>query len=187
MHYKDKIRRKPLSTCSNLLADKTPTKSSRTLSSSVNNCEILMTESLGKLLCRVVSKTFPSELASFRLVEIMATTTVFIWLRLNLSDWIIRTGRGKPGPEPVGSGRFAHQIRLFRLPFFLRQRKCRHFHNHGVNLRFFLAVKFVQPCCYFVFVIFLAQFFHAHCKNFTARYFQFFRQSFAQLKDIVRN
>ena len=39
-----------------------------------------------------------------------ATTTVRIRLLLNSSDWTMITGRRKPGPDPAGSGKEAHQI-----------------------------------------------------------------------------
>ena len=38
------------------------------------------------------------------------TTIVASWLRLNVSPCTITTGRSKPGPDPTGSGRAAHQM-----------------------------------------------------------------------------
>ncbi len=37
-------------------------------------------------------------------------TTVLMRLLLKLSDETISTGRRNPGPEPLGSGKDAHQI-----------------------------------------------------------------------------
>src|SRR5262245_53622936 len=58
---------------------------------------------------RAGSRTFPGAVAHFRLLVNGTQTTVAIRLRLIASACTTTIGRRKPGPEPLGSGRSAHQ------------------------------------------------------------------------------
>src|SRR3990170_3123832 len=73
-------------------------------------CETLATESLGRPVLFLGRITFPGASARRRLLVMTTTTVVAIWLALKASFWTTRTGRRKPGPEPPGSARDAHQI-----------------------------------------------------------------------------
>lgn len=73
-------------------------------------CEIFTTEVFFSPLDLAGIRTFPGAFASTRLDVIATATTVFIRLRLNSFDWIIRTGRRKPGPDPLGAVREDHHI-----------------------------------------------------------------------------
>jgi hypothetical protein len=59
---------------------------------------------------RLSSRRFAGADAKSRFDVITAQMTVLIALRLNVSPWIISTGRRFAGSEPRGVGRQAHQI-----------------------------------------------------------------------------
>ena len=69
--------------------------------------EALATDSLGRPVARAGRSTLPGASAQPRLLVNGTQTTVLSRLRFSGSPWTTRTGRRKPGPEPVGSGRFA--------------------------------------------------------------------------------
>src|SRR3972149_1295140 len=73
-------------------------------------CEMFATESLGRPVLFLGRKTFPGASAKRRLPVMTTTTVVAIWLSWKASFWTTRTGRRKPGTEPPGSARDAHQI-----------------------------------------------------------------------------
>lgn len=70
-------------------------------------CETLATESLGSPVARAGRSRLPGASAQARLLVKGTQTTVLMRLRLSASPWTTNTGRRKPGPEPVGSGRSA--------------------------------------------------------------------------------
>lgn len=80
------------------------------LLSRVSNCETLTTEGLGSPDSALLIRTLPGKSARPKLEVIIATRVVAIRLSLNGLAWMISIGRFKPGPEPTGSGRSAHQI-----------------------------------------------------------------------------
>ena len=89
--------------------------SGRTLSvssvlSMVKICETLTTEGLDNPDSALAVRTLPGASASAKLDVITATMAVEMRLSLKGSDWITRTGLRKPGPEPDGGGKVAHQI-----------------------------------------------------------------------------
>ena len=75
----------------------------------VISCETFTTESCGRRETRVGSAMLPGASASRRLLVITATIAVWIALRLKESACITSTGRLKPGSEPRGLRRSAHQ------------------------------------------------------------------------------
>jgi len=72
--------------------------------------ETLATESFGSPVKRGESVTLPGALAHLRLLVSGTQTTVAIRLRFSASPCTTTTGLRNPGPEPVGSGRSAHQM-----------------------------------------------------------------------------
>ena len=84
-----------------------PTSSVSNSRSRVMICEALATESLGRPVARAGSSTLPGASAHLRLLVKGTPTTLLIRLRFSASPWTTRIGLRKPGPEPVGSGRFA--------------------------------------------------------------------------------
>jgi hypothetical protein len=84
-----------------------PTSSVSNSRSRVIIWEALATESLGRPVARAGRSTLPGASAHRRLLVKGTHTTLLIRLRFSASPWTTRTGRRKPGPEPVGSGRFA--------------------------------------------------------------------------------
>ena len=87
-----------------------PTRSVSNDLSSAITCETFATESFGRPVRRDWRTTFPGASAHFRLLVSGTHRTVAILLRLKESPCTTITGRRNPGPEPVGSGRSAHQI-----------------------------------------------------------------------------
>ena len=69
--------------------------------------EALATESLERPVARAGRSTLPGASAQRRLLVKGTHTTLLIRLRFSASPCTTRTGRRKPGPEPVGFGRFA--------------------------------------------------------------------------------
>jgi hypothetical protein len=84
-----------------------PTSSVSNSRSRVMIWEALATESLGRPVARAGRSTLPGACAQRRLLVKGTHTTLLIRLRFSASPWTTRTGLRKPGPEPVGSGRFA--------------------------------------------------------------------------------
>jgi len=87
--------------------DSFPTSSVSNSRSRVMIWEALATESLGRPVARAGRSTLPGASAQRRLLVKGTHTTLLIRLRFSASPWTTRTGLRKPGPEPVGSGRFA--------------------------------------------------------------------------------
>ncbi len=87
-----------------------PTRAVRRVLSRVTIWETLATESLGRPVSRGERRTFPGASAQRTLLVSGTHTTVAILLRFRASPCTTTTGRRKPGPEPAGSGRSAHQI-----------------------------------------------------------------------------
>jgi hypothetical protein len=108
--YNSNTRRRPTSTFCCNRAGRAPMHSVKKERSRVRSCETFTTESRGRPVTRAGNKTFPGASPSLRLLEITAAITVRIPLWLKVSAWMITTGRRKPGSEPRGSGRSAHQI-----------------------------------------------------------------------------
>lgn len=73
-------------------------------------CDTLATESLGSSVTLADRLTFPGAKAHLMLLVSGTQITVAMRLWFRASDWMMITGRRKPGPEPVGSGGSAHQI-----------------------------------------------------------------------------
>jgi hypothetical protein len=73
-------------------------------------CETLATDSLASPVSRVESRTLPGALAHLVLLVSGTQTTVPILLRFSESPCTTTTGLRNPGPDPLGSGRSAHQI-----------------------------------------------------------------------------
>ena len=96
-----------------------PTSSVSKVRSSVISCEAFATESLGKPVALAGSITFPGASVHRRLLVNGTQTTVLSLLRLSGSPWTTKTGLRKPGPEPVGSGRFAQ----YRWPWEITTRR----------------------------------------------------------------
>src|SRR6185503_13320295 len=72
--------------------------------------ETFATDSFGSPVNRTGSRTLPGALAHLVLLVSGTQTTVASRLRLNESPCTTTTGLRNPGPDPVGSGRSAHQI-----------------------------------------------------------------------------
>jgi len=87
--------------------DSLPTSSVSSSRSSVTIWEVFATESLGRPVVRAGRITLPGASAQARLLVNGTQTTVLTRLRFSESPWTTTTGRRKPGPEPVGSGRLA--------------------------------------------------------------------------------
>ncbi len=86
-----------------------PTLSEKSDRSSAMLCDTLATESLGNPVAFAERRTFPGAPAQVRLLVSGTHTAVAIRLRFRGLPWTTTTGRRKPGPDPVGSGRSAHQ------------------------------------------------------------------------------
>ena len=116
----------PVRINSNWRLDSLPTSSVSNSRSRVMIWETLATESFGRPVARAGRSTLPGASAQCRLLVRGTHTTLRIWLRFSASPWTTRTGLRKPGPEPVGSGRFAQytwpwaitiqRLRVFVLP-----------------------------------------------------------------------
>jgi hypothetical protein len=70
-------------------------------------CETLATESFESPVARARRSTLPGASTQARLLVKRTQTTVLMRLRFSASPWTTNTGPRKPGPEPVGAGRFA--------------------------------------------------------------------------------
>ena len=99
----------PDSTSSSLLGGSLPAHSSSAFRSNVTICETLATESRGRPVVFPDRRTFPGAPAHFKLLVSGTHTAVRRRLRFKASPCTITTGRRKPGPDPTGAGRSAHQ------------------------------------------------------------------------------
>jgi hypothetical protein len=108
--YSVRISRSPVSTSPSRRPESLSTNSVRNDLSSVRSWDTFTTESRGNPVTSAGSNTLPGASTSRRLLVITATMTVRIPLRLKESAGMISTGRRKPGSEPRGFGRSAHQI-----------------------------------------------------------------------------
>ena len=97
----------PLSTSSRCLPESRPTRSVRSVRSRAMICETLATESFGRPVSRARKSTLPGASAHRSVLVSGTHTTVAMRLRLRGSPWTTTTGRRKPGPDPVGSGKSA--------------------------------------------------------------------------------
>ena len=97
----------PDSTNSKWRLDTLPTSSISNSRSRVMICDAFTTESFGRPVARAGRSTLPGASAQRRLLVSGTQTMVLKRLRLSASPWTISTGRRKPGPDPVGSGRVA--------------------------------------------------------------------------------
>ena len=116
----------PVRIDSNWRLESLPTSSVSNSRSRVMIWKALATESFGRPVARAGRSTLPGASAHRRLLVKATHTTLRIRLRFSASPWTTRTGLRKPGPEPVGSGRFAQytwpwattirRLRVFVLP-----------------------------------------------------------------------
>ena len=108
--YLPSTRSIPKNSNSSLPRGSRPTRFVNSSLSRVSSCDTFATESLGRPVVRAERRTFPGAKAHFRLLVSGTHTTVAIRLWFNASLWTTTTGLRKPGPEPVGAGKSAHQI-----------------------------------------------------------------------------
>lgn len=87
-----------------------PVRSVSRFLSNVTSCDTFATESFGNPVWRAASNTLPGASDQRRLLVSGTHIAVAIRLRFKGSPWITTTGRLRPGPEPVGPGKSAHQI-----------------------------------------------------------------------------
>ena len=95
---------------SNFARGNLPTQTVSRLLSTAIIWETLATEFFGSPVKRAARWTFPGAKAHLRLLVRGTQTTVAIRLRFKASHWTITTGLRKPGPDPFGESRSAHQI-----------------------------------------------------------------------------
>jgi len=100
----------PLITSESFLGGSFPTRSVKHCRSKVTICDPFATDSFGRPLTPADKRTFPGASAHVRLLVNGTQTTVASRLRFKASPWTTTTGRRNPGPDPVGSGRSAHQV-----------------------------------------------------------------------------
>ncbi len=108
--YLSSTRSIPKNSSSSLPRGSRPTRFVNSSLSRVSSCDTFATESLGRPVVRAERRTFPGAKPHFRLLVSGTHTTVAIRLWFNASLWTTTTGLRKPGPEPVGAGKSAHQI-----------------------------------------------------------------------------
>jgi hypothetical protein len=127
--YLSSTRSIPKNSNSNFARGSRPTRFVNSCLSSVRSCDTFATESFGSPVVRAESRTFPGAKAHFRLLVRRTHTTVAMRLWFSASLWTTTTGLRKPGPEPVGLGRSAHQISprditsRFAREYVVRRRK----------------------------------------------------------------
>src|SRR5690625_2050872 len=107
-HCSARTSRRPSSTCDMTLPESDFTFEVSNERSSVMSCDTLTTEAFGNPPSDLLKRTLPGAAAKPKLEVTTATMTVAMRLSLNGFDWTTRTGRRKPGPEPVGPGNDAH-------------------------------------------------------------------------------
>jgi hypothetical protein len=106
--YLPKTASRPARTSSSLARGNLPTCSVRSCLSIETTSEAFATESSRRFVWCAARSMFPGTFAHLVLVVRGTHTTVAIRLRLNASLCMMITGRLKPGPEPIGTGRSAH-------------------------------------------------------------------------------
>src|SRR5699024_6979893 len=129
-HCSARTSRRPSSTCDMTLPERDFTLDGSNERSSVMSCDTLTTEAFGIPPSDLLKRTLPGAAAKHKLEVTTATMTVAMRLSLNGFDWTTRTGRRKPGPEPVGAGNDAHH----NSPRFICDRpelRARHGLFHG--------------------------------------------------------
>lgn len=107
--YLPRRRSIPESKSSSFACGSLPTRVVRKPLSILTICDTLATESFGKPVRRAERRRFPGAKAHLRLLVSGTQTIVAMRLRLIASHWTTTTGLRKPGPEPLGAGRSAHQ------------------------------------------------------------------------------
>ncbi len=107
--YRPRIVSIPLRTTSTCRRVSLPIHSESSLRSRAVIKETLATESFGRPVTLAFNKMLPGAFAHFRLLVRGTQVMVAIRLRFSASHWTTTTGRLKPGPDPVGSPRSAHQ------------------------------------------------------------------------------
>src|SRR5262249_46329542 len=105
-----KTASRPARTSLSFARDSLLTRSLRSALSTEIICDVFAIDSLGRFVISDDRSTLPGTLTQFVFVVSGTHTTVPILLRLNASHCTTITGRRKPGPEPTGGGRSAHQI-----------------------------------------------------------------------------
>src|SRR5208283_461021 len=105
----------PLRMRSTLVSGIFPTCSVSVPLSIVTICDTFATESLGSPVVAEDRRTFPGASAQARLLVRGTHIAVPIRLRFIASPCMITTGRLKPGDDPVGSERSAHQTSPRRM------------------------------------------------------------------------
>ena len=109
-HYLPSTTSIPDSTKLSFIRGNLPKRSESSVLSKLTICETLATDSFGRPVNRVDSRTLPGASAHLVLLVSGTQTTVARRLRLNESPCTTKTGLRNPGPEPVGSGSSAHQM-----------------------------------------------------------------------------
>ena len=110
----------PARTSSSLGVARRPTDSDRASRSTEMSWVTFATDGRGSPVSRPDRATLPGVDDHLRLLVRGTQTTVRSALRLNASDWTTTTGRRKPGPEPDGSGRSAHQTSPWAITTLMR-------------------------------------------------------------------
>jgi len=87
-----------------------PARSVKSSLSTVTIWETFATESFGRPVRRAEKRAFPGAPPHLRLLVSGTQTVVARRLRFSASHCTTTTGLPKPGPDPVGAGRSAHQI-----------------------------------------------------------------------------
>ena len=108
--YRPSTRSIPANTSSSCGFRIRPARSVRIDLSTETICDTFATESLARPVAFAFNITLPG--ASLHLRLLVRGTQIAVAMRLWLSEspWTTRTGRRKPGAEPTGSPRSAHQI-----------------------------------------------------------------------------
>lgn len=133
-------KRKPSSTRAMASLGNALTRKVRSTLSIVSSCDTLTTDARGRPASALPRRTLPGASANATLDVMTATTTVLIRLWLNELDCTTRTGRRKPGPEPVGGGSDAHQT----SPRLMAQRRVLRSQQDWLNGRRLAVVDRVE-------------------------------------------
>lgn len=108
--HRPRITSIPDNTSSNCRLGIFPARSTSWRLSKATISDTFATESFGKLVAAADKRTFPGARSHLRLLVSGTQTTVPIRLVLSASHCTTTTGRRKPGAEPTGSPRSAHQV-----------------------------------------------------------------------------
>lgn len=100
----------PWRICARGFRPRRPTLSVSNVRSSAMICDTFATESFGNPVVLLGSNTLPGAPAHTVLLVSGTHTTVAMRLRFRGFPWMTTTGRRKPGPDPLGSGKSAHQM-----------------------------------------------------------------------------